>query len=1577
MTGKTLQALILEDSESDALLMLREIRRNGYEVEYLRIQTAAELRIALDSIEWDAILSDYTMPSFEATEALEIVRNEKGLDIPFIVVSGTIGEDVAVQVMKNGANDYFNKDKLQRLVPAIEREIAEFHVRRKAREAQDRFAKIFHASPLGIVIARYSDSRTIDTNPRLVEILGYTREEIVGKSGDDLDLWVEPEQRTHYKKQIVDSRAIRNTEARWRRASGEEIYVLLAADLIKLGNELCILTFVQDITEWKKQQNEILETKNLLEKTFASLDEAVFVVEPKDRTILTCNTAVEAVFGYLPEELIGQSTEILHLNREMYENFGRIGDPVLEGGNRFHTEYAMRHKDGHTICTENTVTSLNELDGFRTGVVSVVRDVTEKKEAEERIERSSKIIHLLSDVAIASNETDDTNFILQFVIGKICLHTGWDIGHAYLLTDTETLNKLALSIWHSRDDKRFAKFREYTETSFDAGEIGLIRKVIETKQAQSMEDVSQNPEFVRAEVAKHCGLRGGYAFPILASDTVVGVFEFFSQHLPDEADKDLLGVVMQIGTQVGRVFEREHAKISLHESEARYRSLFDLSRNAIYIQNLDGNFIDANPAALTLLGIEQTNIATVTLQSLVSPEQLERAVRVFRETLMYGYQREVAEFTLRCKDGSLIDVETTASVIYKDAKPMAVQGIIHDITVRNQAHAQEQARRILAEALHHTVSALFDGELDLDEMFERILGYASDLIPCDAATLMLVDSDVARVVCSRGYTEREISEISDVRLEVNQVLNLHEMAHTGRPILIDDTRSYADWDSDEISPVKNICGYLGAPIFVNKQLRGFINLDNRLPNQFTSEHAEQLRMLTDQVAITIHNAELYRKIKQYAKRLELLHEIDQRILAAEDPATIAQMVLHRLKAVTAFDGASVAMIDATQEYATFLAIESQTESLWKVGDRILTEGHPAIRHLKNNLPYIVNDTGQIPEFAISIEHQLAASGIGSYIGFPLISSGTLFGVLGVWAGKPYTFSSEATEIVKEVASQLAVAIENASLLEIERKRNTELITLQKASLQLTANLDNMELVLNTILDYAIFLIQADAAHIFLYDGENLEFGAAFWDGKQQAKPFAEPRLDGFTYAVAYTGQSLIIPDMRQHTLFQNQEWNGAIIGFPLRIGETINGVMTIAFETPHQFPEQEIRILELLADQATIAIHNVQLYQQIQQHADELELRVEERTAELQRQKDLMEIILSNNSDAILLLTADGNIIQANRAFCSLFACENDDINGQPFATIAGIEQTDALQRALQDVMDKQIFQRIELIASTEKGESIEVDVILSPVESDAKTQSEIVCSLRDITVQKQIEAELRNALAKEQELSQLKSKFTSIVSHEFRTPLAVINSSAEILKIYYDRLSEEKRLTYLARIGEKVKSLTRLMEDVLILSRSETVGFNLDPKPTDLIELCENIVHEVQISYSQDNTIKFVHNGIINPLNIDPELTSHILHNLLSNAIKYSPSDGIVTLHVIYSKQTLTITVQDEGIGIPQNYQEQLFQPFQRASNVGTIQGTGIGLTIIKRAVDAHQGEIQCISKEGEGTTFTVSIPILSEKDD
>jgi signal transduction histidine kinase len=240
-----------------------------------------------------------------------------------------------------------------------------------------------------------------------------------------------------------------------------------------------------------------------------------------------------------------------------------------------------------------------------------------------------------------------------------------------------------------------------------------------------------------------------------------------------------------------------------------------------------------------------------------------------------------------------------------------------------------------------------------------------------------------------------------------------------------------------------------------------------------------------------------------------------------------------------------------------------------------------------------------------MEAKLCAEGIQSYLNLPLISRGTLTGSLNLGADEPAFFADEHIDIAQEVADQLAIAIQNAHLLEAERERSAALEALRQASLHVTSTLE-LEPVLEAILEHVLQLVSADDAHVFLYDGTRLTFGAALWAGDFQRKPYAEPREGGLTYAVARSGERIVVSDVDQDLLFQDWKWGGAIVGLPLCLGNQVRGVMNVAFEMPHAFTKDELNVLELLADQAAIAIRNARLHQDVLRHAQELASALEQ-----------------------------------------------------------------------------------------------------------------------------------------------------------------------------------------------------------------------------------------------------------------------------------------------------------------------------------------------------------------------------------
>ena len=242
-------------------------------------------------------------------------------------------------------------------------------------------------------------------------------------------------------------------------------------------------------------------------------------------------------------------------------------------------------------------------------------------------------------------------------------------------------------------------------------------------------------------------------------------------------------------------------------------------------------------------------------------------------------------------------------------------------------------------------------------------------------------------------------------------------------------------------------------------------------------------------------------------------------------------------------------------------------------------------------------------------------------------------------------------------------------------------------------------------------------------------------------------------------------------------------------------------------------------------------------------------------------------------------------------------------------------------------------------------------------------------------EQELQVSLAKEKELSELKSRFVSLASHEFRTPLSTILSSADLIEAYQKEEHQEKRIRHTSRIKSAVANLTNILNDFLSLSRLEEGKILNQPVRFDLSEFCNEALDEIQDLLKSGQSIRRKDDLQVSTVFLDKKILKNVLFNLLSNAIKYSEEGKPIDCHMITTKGELKIEITDYGIGIPEAEQQHLFTPFFRAHNVENIQGTGLGLNIVKRYIDLMKGEVTFKSASGVGTTFYVSIPLESNK--
>jgi PAS domain S-box-containing protein len=258
----------------------------------------------------------------------------------------------------------------------------------------------------------------------------------------------------------------------------------------------------------------------------------------------------------------------------------------------------------------------------------------------------------------------------------------------------------------------------------------------------------------------------------------------------------------------------------------------------------------------------------------------------------------------------------------------------------------------------------------------------------------------------------------------------------------------------------------------------------------------------------------------------------------------------------------------------------------------------------------------------------------------------------------------------------------------------------------------------------------------------------------------------------------------------------------------------------------------------------------------------------------------------------------------------------------------------------------------------------------DRNPDAGVIWTLLDITQRRQAEEDIRAALERQKELNELRSRFVSMTSHEFRTPLATILSSAELIKYYADRMPEAEKLEVLHSIESGVHRMTRMLDRMLLIGKADAQMLEFTPQELELKPLCEHCIEDARRQHPEAGAaIVLQYEARPAPGAFDEKLLRHIFGNLLSNAVKYSPDGGQVQFRISEDGAHTIFEVIDQGIGIPEQEMAHLFESFHRASNVGRIQGTGLGLAIVKKAVERHGGKVEVTSALGEGAHFTVTL--------
>jgi hypothetical protein len=347
---------------------------------------------------------------------------------------------------------------------------------------------------------------------------------------------------------------------------------------------------------------------------------------------------------------------------------------------------------------------------------------------------------------------------------------------------------------------------------------------------------------------------------------------------------------------------------------------------------------------------------------------------------------------------------------------------------------------------------------------------------------------------------------------------------------------------------------------------------------------------------------------------------------------------------------------------------------------------------------------------------------------------------------------------------------------------------------------------------------------------------------------------------------------------------------------------------------------------------------------------------------------------AIFLIDPGGRVMSWNKGAQQIKGYTEAEIIGQPISVFYTDEDNQRgepfqnLRRALEEGRYESIGLR-----KRKDGTIFYADVVFTPIYDDKNVLKGFAKITRDISDQKKAEQDMQETLRREKELNEMKSRFVSLASHEFKTPLSVILSSVSLIEKYPETEQQDKRLKHIHRIKSNVNNLKQILNDFLSLEKLEDGIVENGPVEMNLDHLLREVVHDMEEALKTGQKVQLHLVGEPRSVMVDAQLLRNVLNNLLSNAIKYSPEGSAIDCTLTFHAATIDIAFRDRGIGIPAEERPHLFERFFRASNTTGISGTGLGLSIVKRYLDLMGGDIRLSGEPGEGSTFTVTLPELS----
>ncbi|HXQ23924.1 MAG TPA: PAS domain S-box protein, partial [Candidatus Acidoferrales bacterium] len=387
-----IQLLLIEDSEDEAQLIVRELERGGYEPRWERVDTAAALQVAIQRQPWDLITCDWVMPGFGAPAALALLA-ELGVEAPTIIISGEVGEKAAVTAMRAGAHDFVSKQRLTRLVPAVERELRETEMRRARYRAEEalraserRYRRLFETAKDGILILDALTGQIMDVNPFLLQLLGHSSEELLGKRLWEISPFRDVAENKEAFEELQAKAYMRYEHLPLETKHGRRVAVEFVSNSYQENGHRIIQCNVRDISERKQSEAERAHIAAIVD----SCEDAI-IGKTLDGVITSWNRAAERLYGYSATEVVGRPISLL-VPPDQPDEIPQILERLRRGEHIDHFETVRMRKDGTRVPIRVTISSIRGPSGKLIGASAIAHDITERKLAEDAIRQLNQAL---------------------------------------------------------------------------------------------------------------------------------------------------------------------------------------------------------------------------------------------------------------------------------------------------------------------------------------------------------------------------------------------------------------------------------------------------------------------------------------------------------------------------------------------------------------------------------------------------------------------------------------------------------------------------------------------------------------------------------------------------------------------------------------------------------------------------------------------------------------------------------------------------------------------------------------------------------------------------------------------------------------------------------------------------------------------------------------------------------------------------------------------------------------------------------------------------------------------------------